>query len=642
MLNRCTALGLVMLLGGAACAVAQEARQPAERLATMTESFPHTSQSYAPSYTPSHSPSNALANFSRYAADIEPATGPALPTNYVLNSQEVKASQVALATARRGTKPNLAGVPEVLHGYVEAAYLLGAHISNAAELNAWLGTYPNLAMAGEVYELAEARRTKPREVCTTKTIKPKPTAKNKNPKARKKRTCKTVGSWGPLPPKTSAMLAREARQAAAAQAQDRRRATMSTQGRALAGQVWRLRNRGDYKGALAVLMQTGSRMALGGAVWQEELVRIADFYHGKRMWSETYRAASAASRGEGAMRDEALWLAGFASYRLNQKERAAEYWERLVREEPVKGNHYGRAAWWAARVLTEMGEDRRARSVLEAGAKAPLTFYGQLAAMRLGREALLDFRAPGVDTEGLNALLANPQARAGLALAQLGEYEWAEAELRAATPSLPLSANRALAGIAVSYDLHSTALRAGRDLLDDGDVVGAALFPLPHWRPQGGWQYDKAMMLGLMRQESAFQPTIGSRVGAQGLMQIMPATGRYIAGMTGRSYRGTTDLHTPSINLAMAQDYLKYLSGKLDGNRLFVAAAYNGGIGNVRRWVANGITPDNDPLLWIESIPFDETRDYVEKIMFNTWVYQQRLGQPRASLKALAENRWPK
>lgn len=581
---------------------------------------------------------NGVADF----VDIEPAAGPAVRENFVLNSKEIRASRAAFTAARRGNKPDMANVPSILHGYVQAAYLLGAHKSTAAELNAWLAKYPELAVAGDVYDLAEARRAKPRQECTTKTIKPKPTAKNKKPKARKKRSCKTVGSWGPQPPKTGAMLAREARQEAAQKAQERRRSLMSAEGRAISSQVWRLRSRGDFKGAMNVLLETGSRMALGGAVWQEELVRIADFYHGKRMWPETYRAASAAAQADGAVRDEALWLAGFASYRMNEKDRAATYWQRLVREEPVNGNHYGRAAWWAARVLTDMGENRAARSMLEAGAKAPLTFYGQLAAMRLGREALLDFNAPGVDSAGLDALLANRQARAGLALAQLGEYEWAEAELRAATPNLPLSANRALAGIAVTYDLHSTALRAGRDLLDDGDVVGAALFPLPHWKPQGGWQYDKAMMLGLMRQESAFQPTIGSRVGAQGLMQIMPATGRYIAGMTGRSYRGTADLHTPSINLAMAQDYLNYLSQKLEGNKLFVAAAYNGGIGNVRRWVANGITPDTDPMLWIESIPFDETRDYVEKIMFNTWVYQQRLGQPRTSLKALAENRWPR
>jgi soluble lytic murein transglycosylase-like protein len=497
-------------------------------------------------------------------------------------------------------------------------------------------------MAGDVYELAQARRIKPREICTTKTIKPKPTAKHKKPKARKVRQCRTVGSYGPAPAKTSAMLAREARQRAAALAQDNKRAALNPAGRAVAAQVWRQRAKGDYAGALAVLLEPGSRSALGGAYWQEELVRIADFYHGKRMWAETYRAGSAASQSQGPGRDEALWLAGFAAYRLGRPTDAADYWERLVREEPKNGSHYGRAAWWAARVFTDMGKSRRAQSMLEAGAQAPLTFYGQLAAMKLGREAKLNFAAPGVESTGLDLLLKNQQARAGLALAQLGETEWAEAELRAATPNLPLQANRALAGLAVTYGLPSTALRAGRDVLEaEGEVLAAALFPLPAWQPQGGWQYERAMMLGLMKQESAFQPKIGSRVGAQGLMQIMPTTGRYIARMTGRNYKGTADLHTPEVNLAMAQDYLNYLDKRLAGNLMYVAAAYNGGIGNVQRWVANGITPDTDPLIWLESIPFDETRDYVEKIMFNTWVYQQRLGKPRRSLQALAANRWP-
>jgi soluble lytic murein transglycosylase-like protein len=238
-------------------------------------------------------------------------------------------------------------------------------------------------------------------------------------------------------------------------------------------------------------------------------------------------------------------------------------------------------------------------------------------------------------------LLANRRARAGLALAQVGEVAWAEAELRAATPDLAPSATRALAGIAVAVDLPSTALRTGRDLLEENIVEPAALFPLPTWQPTGGWQFDRAFMLGLMRQESAFQPTIGSRVGAQGLMQIMPATGQYIARLTGRDYNGKRDLHHPATNLAMAQDYLNYLSKRLEGNLLLVAAAYNGGIGNVQRWIAKGVTPDHDPLLWLESIPFDETRDYVEKIMLNYWLYQQRLGKPRESLQALAGNRWP-
>jgi soluble lytic murein transglycosylase len=575
--------------------------------------------------------------------DIGPARTPRGPD--VLSGREIKATKRAFQQARTGQAPNLGGVPGLLQGYVQAAYLLAdGHRASAAALNTWLARYGALAPAGEIYALAEARRAKPREVCTTKTERVKVAKKGKHKpkfKNKKVRSCRMVGEWGPAPPKTGAMLAREARQEAAQSAADARRQEMAPVGRQLVTQAWRQRSGGNWAGALNTLLTPGARSAMGGAAWQEELVKVADFYHGKRDWELTYRAAAQAAQAQGPRRDEALWLAGYAAYRQGDTAHAAEFWRTLVRDEPQNGKHYGRAAWWAARVLEDLGESRQARTLLQAGAQNPLSFYGQLAAMKLRDEARLNFAAPGVPSGALQMLLASPQAQAGLALAQVGETDWAEAELRAATPNLAPAASRALAGLAVALDLPSAALRTGRELWEAGVIEPAALFPLPPWQPSGGWRFDRAFMLGLMRQESAFQPKIGSRVGAQGLMQIMPSTGQYIARLTGRDYAGRHDLHHPATNLAMAQDYLNYLSNKLDGNLLLVAAAYNGGIGNVQRWLARGVTPDRDPLLWLESIPFDETRDYVEKVMLNYWVYQQRLGVPRNSLRALAENRWP-
>ncbi len=168
------------------------------------------------------------------------------------------------------------------------------------------------------------------------------------------------------------------------------------------------------------------------------------------------------------------------------------------------------------------------------------------------------------------------------------------------------------------------------------------MFPLAgDWTPTGGWTFDRALMLGIMRQESAFNPGIGSRVGAQGLMQLMPATAKYIARLSGHSQPKPDDLHNPAVNLKLAQAYLHYLNGKLDDNLMLVVASYNGGIGNVRRWLNNGTTPNDDPMLWLENIPFDETRDYVEKVFANYWLYQQRMNQTPWSLAALAEGQWP-
>jgi soluble lytic murein transglycosylase-like protein len=245
--------------------------------------------------------------------------------------------------------------------------------------------------------------------------------------------------------------------------------------------------------------------------------------------------------------------------------------------------------------------------------------------------------------DALASLKAVPGVRRGLALAQLGELELAQQELKLADDDVPYQAANTLAALAMQLKLPATALSVGKQLRERGEVLPAALYPVPaHWQPTEGWATERALVYGIMRQESAFFPSIGSRVGAQGLMQIMPATGQYIARLTGRSYSGKADLHNPAVNLGMAQDYINYLSGKLDGNVLFVVAAYNGGIGNVQRWLARGVTPDDDPVRWLEAIPFDETRDYVEKVLANYWIYQQQLGETPWSLRALAEGKWPK
>lgn len=586
--------------------------------------------------------------FGAEAAEADEGTSvSAIPA--LLKPAEAAATRAALREARAGKAPNLAKVPAFLHGQVQAAYLLGSARVGPAQLNRWLETYPNLAQAGKVYELAESRRARPHQACKTKIVKEKkPITKGKNKGktktvSRKVKSCTMVGSWGPAPAKPASMLAREERREAAEEARQERLNGLSAEGRRLVGQSWRQRGRGDYAGAVSTLLASGSRFAMGGALWQSELVKVADYYHGQRNWPQLKRVAEAAAAAKGPDRDEALWLAGFANYRLGNMGKAASLWEELVKTEPATGKHHPRAAWWAAQVLEAQGETSRARQLLAhgAGEGGGFTFYGQLCAAKLGQSARTAFSVPPLSEGGVSALLNHAQTRQGIALAQIGETTLAEAELRAARSNLPYHATAALAAVGVKLNLPATALAAGKDLAEQGKTLPAALYPLPLWKPTGGWGFDRAFILAIMRQESAFQPEIGSRVGAQGLMQFMPATASYIARLSGKSYAGRKDLHDPAYNIALAQDYLNYLSGKLDGNLLHVAAAYNGGIGNVQRWLARGITSAEDPILWLESIPFDETRDYVEKVFANYWVYQQRLGQRAWSLDALTRGTWP-
>ncbi len=568
----------------------------------------------------------------------------------VLSKSDASAYKAAFARARRGEAPNLKVDDEVLAGDVKALYLLRKKGTTFSELNGWLKDYRDLPVADDVYDMAQAKRERPREVCKTETVTRKVETKKKNKdgspkvvtKKSKKRVCNMVGKLGPAPIVPEIVERKEARRLAREAARAEDLSKLSAEGRQVVGQSWRLRGQGKYSEALKVLMAPGARVEAGNEYWQAELVKIADYHHGQRDWKALLRAAEPAASVNGPQRDDALWLAGYARYVSGDKAKAAEHWVELVENEPVGGVHFARAAWWGARVLSENGEEKRAKALLQAGAKDGISFYGQLCAAKLGKSLPLDWSSPEVDARDFATLQRVPAAKRGFALAQIGEISLAQRQLRMANEDLPYNATRALAASALKMGLPATALFAGKQLKEQGDVLAPALFPLAEdWSPNGGWKYDRALMLGIMRQESAFNPQIGSRVGAQGLMQIMPATGKYIARLTGHPLPDKADLHDPGINLALAQSYLKYLSDRLDGNQMLVVAAYNGGIGNVQRWMARGVTPGHDPVLWLESIPFDETRDYVEKVFANYWLYQQRMGVKAWSLEALAGGYWP-
>ncbi|TKW60727.1 MAG: lytic transglycosylase domain-containing protein [Blastochloris viridis] len=563
----------------------------------------------------------------------------------VLSNSDAKAYREAMSRARRGEFPNLKVEDNLLLGEVRGLYLMNKRGATFSELNGWLKDYRDLPMAAAVYDEALAKRATPKRVCKTKQVTKKVKDKKTGKMVSKKvdqQSCSIQGEYGPMPVKTLVMEKREATRAAQEAARAGDLAKLPAAGRAALGQSWRLRGQGKYGEASDVMLQSGVRSAAGDDKWQGELVRIADFYHGKRMWKEMVRVAEPASTAKGPNRDDARWLAGYGHYMLGNKTAAAEQWSQLVREEPATGTHSARAAFWGARVHSELKQDSRAKALLEAGARDPLSFYGQLSAAKLGKAQRLDWDVPHVDARGFDQLTRVKAARRGLALAQIGEVDMAQRQLRAAYEDLPYQATRTLAAAAVRMGLPATALYAGKQLKEEGTVMPAALFPLAEeWSPKGGWTYDRPLMVGIMRQESAFNPQIGSRVGAQGLMQLMPATAKYIAKLSGKSLPARADLHDPETNLGLAQDYLHYLNNKLDGNQLLVVAAYNGGIGNVRRWLERGVTPGHDPMLWLESIPFDETRDYVEKVFANYWLYQQRMKQTPWSLAALADGYWP-
>ena len=150
---------------------------------------------------------------------------------------------------------------------------------------------------------------------------------------------------------------------------------------------------------------------------------------------------------------------------------------------------------------------------------------------------------------------------------------------------------------------------------------------LPDWKPVGK-PIEKALVFGLSRQESEFNPTAGSRVGAQGLMQIMPATAKLIARQHRIPYKSGMLTSNPSMNVQMGAAHLGDLVANHGGSYVLTLVSYNAGPRRAREWTeqfGDIRSGQVDPVDWVENIPFQETRQYVQKVMQNVHIYRSRL-----------------
>jgi soluble lytic murein transglycosylase len=164
---------------------------------------------------------------------------------------------------------------------------------------------------------------------------------------------------------------------------------------------------------------------------------------------------------------------------------------------------------------------------------------------------------------------------------------------------------------------------------------GYPLLPAPTDTP------EPALLLGLIRQESGFKADIVSKVGALGLMQVMPETAAEIAKKLGIAVAPNHSLKTdllqdPSLNMRLGGGYLDRLLGQFNGSYILTAAAYDAGPARVKGWVrdlGDPRQPGVDAIDWIERMPYSETRDYVEHVLANTQIYRRKLGVPAVPLE---------
>ena len=370
-------------------------------------------------------------------------------------------------------------------------------------------------------------------------------------------------------------------------------------------------------------------------------VAFTHFILGDDMMALALAAASAERSGERAPLGG--WTAGLAAYRMGDLEAARRHFEGLALATQGPPAMVAGGAFWAARLNLMTRRPERVSRHLGIAASYPRTFYGLLANRALARTVEFAWEPPPLTDHDIDTVMRTPEVVRAIALTEAGQTGFAEMEMRRLRPGASLALGKAMLALATRIGLPASQLRVAQSLAAiDGRRHDGGLYPVPVWVPESGYIVDRAVLFALMRQESAFNERAKSYAGARGLMQLMPRTASFIAGDS-RIHKSRREfLYQPEFNIELGQKYvLHLLAEETIGNDLLLAvAAYNGGPGNLRKWL-RGTAFNDDPLLFKESLPARETRLFIGHVFTNLWIYRARLGQPAPSLDALAGGQWP-
>lgn len=353
------------------------------------------------------------------------------------------------------------------------------------------------------------------------------------------------------------------------------------------------------------------------------------------------RVATQASEADSPSAGRAHWTAGLAAWRQRNCALAATHFAAMSGKPGLTDEEMAAARFWEARAHLACRRPKKVSPLLNQAARVPESFYGLLALRTLGLEPPFNWGPPGFINADWNQLKDIPAVQRAVALVRIGQLGRADRELKHLWGMTDHENYDALVRLASALGLPSTQKWLSQRPPLGQSAPMALRFPAPDWVPHGGWRVDKALVFALALQESNFQTDAVSRAGARGLLQLMPGTVQQLR-KQGMLVGASGSLNDPVFNLEAGQTYLEHLRNSPSNRGLLpkILASYNAGPGAVSRWRSFD-KYQGDPLLFIESIPYAETRHYVERVLQNYWLYQFRFNMQTASLDALANGRWP-
>jgi len=388
----------------------------------------------------------------------------------------------------------------------------------------------------------------------------------------------------------------------------------------------------DAVNAELLLMQSAPYLSYEARAEAGQRVAWSYFAVGRdadaRRVADTYRQGAT-----GDWASQAAWVAGLASWRLNDCESASrafrEVASRAVQRELSAAGYY-----WAARAEQACRRPSSVQPLLKQAATSPESFYGLLARESLGMSKSL----PADRHNGLGRIESIPNVQRAEELVKIGQPWLAEQMIKHQAQIGRVQDHQELIELTKKLDLPGAQYWLAHNGQYGATVDPVDRYPVPRWMPRNGWRIDPALVLAHMRQESNFRADAVSPAGAVGLMQVLPVTASH---MVRRNGYDAGSLYDPYANIEYGQSFIEAMraSSATQGQLPKIIAAYNAGPLPVSRWSAT--LGGGDPLLWIESIPYWETRYYVPSVLRNLWVYQGIARAETPTLSALAQHRWP-
>ncbi|MBN1281766.1 MAG: lytic transglycosylase domain-containing protein [Alphaproteobacteria bacterium] len=342
-----------------------------------------------------------------------------------------------------------------------------------------------------------------------------------------------------------------------------------------------------------------------------------------------------------------LWTMGLLYYKEEKFEESEKYFSEILKLQQINDARKTEAAFWAGRAAEANDDRKSAKTYWKIASAHPMAFYGALSATMLDDVPDYEFFEQDLSDDDLDALKDSKYGKLALALLQVKQNERAEQYLKLLITSKAADKTlHAVNSVSTAYALPRVSMQVANVVRDRGileidpGIIYSAQYPLPDWEPLGGWSIDRALLFAITKQESGFKTGAKSTAGAKGLMQLMPGTARIVARQN-KMKMSDIDMSKPEHNMFLGQQHIVDLLAhpNINNNIIKMLAAYNAGMGMLVRFDRNFDT--SDPLLYIESFPAYETRNYMKRVMSNLWLYRARLDQPLTSMEELSEGKWP-